>query len=246
MIKRISPAELKAMLSDGGELGLFDVREEGTFSASHLFYAAPMPLSRLEILGPRLAPRRNVRMVLVDDASGLVERAAAILTQQLDYCDVSILDGGIAGWQAAGYELFSGVHVPSKAFGEFVEVNYDTPHIDAQALKAMQDAGEDLVVLDSRPVDEYRNMNIPGGIDCPGAELVYRVSEIAASAGHKSRGQLRRPHAQHHRRSIADQCSDPKPSGGAEEWHHGLASGRFRVGTRPGPHGTGCVAGRAG
>ena len=181
MIKRISPAELKAMLSDGGELGLFDVREEGTFSASHLFYAAPMPLSRLEILGPRLAPRRNVRMVLVDDASGLVERAAAILTQQLDYCDVSILDGGIAGWQAAGYELFSGVHVPSKAFGEFVEVNYDTPHIDAQALKAMQDAGEDLVVLDSRPVDEYRNMNIPGGIDCPGAELVYRVSEIAAS-----------------------------------------------------------------
>ena len=36
-----------------------------------------------------------------------------------------------------------------------------------------------MVILDSRPVEEYRRMNIPGGIDVPGAELVYRVHEIA-------------------------------------------------------------------
>ena len=35
------------------------------------------------------------------------------------------------------------------------------------------------MVLDSRPMDEYRIMNIPGGIDCPGAELAYRVHDIA-------------------------------------------------------------------
>jgi rhodanese-related sulfurtransferase len=51
----------------------------------------------------------------------------------------------------------------------------------AQEIKARLDAGEKVVVLDSRPLAEYRKMSIPGGIDCPGAELVYRVHDIVAS-----------------------------------------------------------------
>ena len=34
-------------------------------------------------------------------------------------------------WADAGLILFSGVNVPSKAFGEFVEHERDTPNIDA-------------------------------------------------------------------------------------------------------------------
>ncbi len=45
----------------------------------------------------------------------------------------------------------------------------------------MMDGGEKLVVLDSRPMDEYEVMNIPSGVCCPGAELVYRVGEVAQS-----------------------------------------------------------------
>ena len=36
-----------------------------------------------------------------------------------------------------------------------------------------------LVILDSRPFEEYHRMNIPGGIDVPGAELVWRVHDLA-------------------------------------------------------------------
>ena len=36
-----------------------------------------------------------------------------------------------------------------------------------------------MVILDSRPLPEFTNMSIPGGIDCPGAELVYRVKDFA-------------------------------------------------------------------
>jgi rhodanese-related sulfurtransferase len=179
MVKTLSPADLKTLLRGDDELGLFDVREEGVHSACHLLYAAPLPLSRLELLVEDLAPRKTAPLVLVDDDDGLSERAAAKLEQDLGYRDVSILSGGVPGWQAAGYEVFSGVHVPSKAFGEYVEVNYDTPRIDAKDLQAKVDAGEDLIILDSRPMDEYQTMNIPGGIDCPGAELVYRVSGMA-------------------------------------------------------------------
>jgi len=177
MAKRVAPAELKAMLGDGDELALLDVREEGAQSASHLLYAAPLPLSRLELQVNRLVPRKATRIALVDDGGGLAERAADRL-MGLGYTDVSLLDGGIGSWQDAGYVLFSGVHVPSKAFGEFVEVNYDTPHIDADTLKSKMDAGEKLVILDSRPRDEYQAMNIPTGIDCPGAELAYRVHDV--------------------------------------------------------------------
>lgn len=88
------------------------------------------------------------------------------------------MEGGISAWRASGFELFSGVNVLSKAFGEFVEVTYDTPSVTAEELKSKIDSGKRLVILDSRPEGEYHRMNIPGGIDSPGAELVYRVHDL--------------------------------------------------------------------
>ncbi|MDP6708924.1 MAG: rhodanese-like domain-containing protein, partial [Alphaproteobacteria bacterium] len=128
-----------------------------------------------------MVPRKAAPVVLVDDATGLAERAAEKLAD-FGYTDIAILDGGTPAWEAAGYVLFSGVHVPSKAFGEFVEQQYGTPHISADALNAKMAAGEDLVVLDSRPIDEFQNMCIPTGIDVPGAELAYRVHDLAPAA----------------------------------------------------------------
>ena len=93
--------------------------------------------------------------------------------------DVSILEGGIAAWAAAGFELFSGVNVPSKAFGEFVEHESHTPSVSAEELDALMRAGTDMVVLDSRPFDEYSRVSIPTSVDVPGAELVLRVHDIA-------------------------------------------------------------------
>jgi rhodanese-related sulfurtransferase len=45
------------------------------------------------------------------------------------------------------------------------------------------DSKADMVILDSRPLPEFTNMSIPGGIDCPGAELVYRVKDFVPSPG---------------------------------------------------------------
>jgi len=172
----VSAREVKAMLRDGGELALLDVREEGVFSRSHLLFATPLPLSRLELGLAALVPRRTTRVVLIDDADGLSNRAAALLAR-LGYDNLATLAGGTAAWRDAGYELFSGVHVPSKAFGEVVEHQAGTPNLSAEELKAKVDAGEKLVILDSRPMEEYRAMSIPGGIDCPGAELVRSVHD---------------------------------------------------------------------
>jgi rhodanese-related sulfurtransferase len=168
------------MLADGEELALLDVREELAFSESHLLLARSTPLSRLELRAPLLVPRRGARVVLVDGGEGLAERAAQVLFRH-GYTDVRVLEGGTRGWAEAGYVLFSGMNVPSKAFGEVVEHASGTPNVDAGELKRMIESGEDIVVLDSRPFDEFTRMSIPTGQNVPGAELVLRIADLAPS-----------------------------------------------------------------
>src|SRR5579862_8192105 len=174
----VSPEAVRAMLQDGGEIALFDVREEGVFSeAGHPFFANSLPLSRLELMIRELVPRRATRIVVHDGGTeGLAERTAAKLAL-MDYPNVAVMTGGAPAWAAAGYQLFTGVNVPSKAFGELVEHRCHTPHIAAAELKRRLDSGEEVLIVDSRPMAEFRNMSIPGALDCPGAELVYRVPD---------------------------------------------------------------------
>ncbi len=93
-LRPVAPAAVKAMLGDGGELALIDVREELIFSRSHLLWARNVPLSRLELRFAHLVPRKTTRIVLVDDDDGLSQRAAAVLAGA-GYSDLSYLDGAM-------------------------------------------------------------------------------------------------------------------------------------------------------
>lgn len=177
-MKSVSPAQLKAMLHDGGELALLDVRESGEFGESHLLFATPLPYSRLELDVPALVPRKTARIVLCDDDGQGAAPAAAKRLQALGYTDVAMLEGGNRAWAGAGYTLFKGVNVPSKLFGELVEHEFATPHVTVQELARMKEAGEDFVLLDGRPLNEHHKMTIPGSTCCPNAELPYRVAGI--------------------------------------------------------------------
>jgi cystathionine beta-lyase len=175
----VSVRDLKAWLGDGQELALFDVREHGQFGEGHLFFAVPLPYSRLERDVARLAPNPRVRVVVYDDgdAGGVADKAARALGR-LGYGNVHRLQGGTAAWASASHTLFKGVNVPSKTFGELVEVVNHTPHISAEELAQRQSSGESLVVLDGRPFDEYRTMSIPEGICCPNGELALRLEAL--------------------------------------------------------------------
>ncbi len=194
------------MLGDGGELALIDVREELIFSQSHLLLARSVPLSRFELKFARLVPRRATRIVLCDDDDGLAARAAAILSRN-GYTDLAILAGGVAAWGAAGFELFSGVNVPSKAFGEYIE--HAKRHAEHRGRRAGTAAFATAPTSSCSTAGRSTNMSrvsIPTATNVPGAELVLRAREIAPSPETHGGRQLRRPHPQHHRRAIADQC----------------------------------------
>jgi rhodanese-related sulfurtransferase len=182
MTRQVDAAMLKKMIADGDELALLDVREDGQFGEGHMLFAVPMPYSYLEARLDTQLPRRATRTVLVDAGDGVAERAATRMTA-LGYSDVAMLAGGIDAWAAAGYEIFKGVNVPSKAFGEVVEHEAHTPSISADELHAMLERGADLVVVDGRTPDEFHRMHIPGGLSVPNAELVYRIYDIAPLPG---------------------------------------------------------------
>jgi rhodanese-related sulfurtransferase len=138
-------------------------------------------LSRLEVMAPGLLPRRSAPIVVTDDGEGLAERAAARLTEG-GYTEVSVLEGGVKAWEVAGFPVYSGVHVPSKAFAEVVEHEYGTPWISAEELAERQKkSSAPLAIFDSRSYEEYHSNTIPGAISVPGAELVYRFRELVPS-----------------------------------------------------------------
>jgi rhodanese-related sulfurtransferase len=177
---RMTAAQLRERYRAGGEIAIVDAREEGSFHERHLLMASCLPLSRLELIAPGLLPRRSAPIVVCDDGEGLAEHAAARLIEG-GYTDVSVLAGGVKAWEAAGFPVYSGVHVPSKAFAEVVEHEYGTPWISAEELAERQKRPEPMVIFDSRSYEEYHSNSIPGAISVPGAELVYRFKELVPS-----------------------------------------------------------------
>ena len=181
MTKHMSAQELRNVLSGTGEFSLIDVREQGEFSKGQILMSCCIPLSRIELEIDDLLPEPATPIVLVDNGpSDEFQRAprAADRLFGFGYTDVSVLEGGAPGWRKSGYALFSGVNVVSKAFGEFVEAEYDTPRISPETLHEKATRGENLVIFDSRPEEEYHCMNIPGALNVPGSELVYRFFDM--------------------------------------------------------------------
>jgi len=176
-IRQISALDVKTMLSDALEIAFLDVREHGQYGEGHPFFSVNCPYSLIEKKAAELVPNPAARVVLMDDGDGIALLAIRRL-QALGYGDVSILEGGAPAWAAAGFQLFKGVNVPSKAFGELVEHDMDTPSMSADELQHRLTEGEPVALFDGRTPAEYAKMNIPGAVSLPNAELGLRLPAL--------------------------------------------------------------------
>ena len=174
----ITAAQLRDWLYGDAELALLDVREAGQAVRAHILFSAPAPYSRFEAMLPALVPNTDVRMVLCDAGDGVAGRAA-LRARAMGYAQVHTLAGGVDAWAVAGYTLYQGVNVPSKAFGELIEHADDTPRLPAAEVARMQAENADMVIVDGRPFEEFNRFNIPGGGCCPNGELAVRIRSIA-------------------------------------------------------------------
>jgi rhodanese-related sulfurtransferase len=172
-----SASDVRADLLARREIALLDVREEACHAEGHPLFAASLPFSRLELEVYTRVPRRDTPIVVFDNGEGLANRAAARLTE-LGYSDVKLLEDNLQGWRNAGYEVFRDVNAPSKAFGELVESVRHTPSLSAEEVKSLIDKRADVVIVDVRRFDEFREMSIPTAISVPGAEVVLRTGAL--------------------------------------------------------------------
>ncbi len=179
-MKTISSSALKPRLTAGAEIAFLDVREHGQYGEGHPFFSVHAGYSTIENEAPRLVPRKDTTVVVMDDGDGVSEKAARAL-QKLGYTDVMMLEGGAPDWAAAGYTLYKGVNIPSKTFGELVERECRTPSLSAEELRQRMDRDEPTLVLDGRPEHEYFKMSIPSARSCPNAELAYRIPSLAVT-----------------------------------------------------------------
>ncbi len=175
----ISAIQLREWLHDGHEIAVVDVNEGGPFSEAHILVASNVPPAQLEISIPALVPRFGTRLVLTS-SDGMETPMIAEFLASSGYSNVFVLEGGNMAWESAGFRLFSGSNIVSKAFGEIVEAKCATPHIEADELFTWLESKKDFYFFDSRPLAEFRTVSLPGGTDCPGGELVYRASGIAS------------------------------------------------------------------
>ena len=174
-------ADIRRALLAGEELALVDVREEALYATGHPLFAVNIPLSTLETGVYSRIPRRTTPVTVYDNNDGLAATAVQRL-QHLGYRDVALLQDGLNGWREAGEELFIDVNSPSKAFGELVEHQQQTPSLYADEVADLLESGADVKVFDVRRFDEYQTMNIPGSTSLPGGELLLRVRDLLPSA----------------------------------------------------------------
>ncbi|AHF79198.1 Rhodanese-like domain-containing protein (plasmid) [Sodalis praecaptivus] len=165
-------ATLNARLRKPHEIALIDIREAGEYGSGHALLAVNLPWSVLEVNVTRLIPRRGTTVVVQDEEGGDRAGQAVLRLQQLGYREVYLALGGVIAWRQAGYALFPGVNVLSKAFSEWLEHKAQTPSLTAETVYQWQLSGKPLLLLDGRTPEEFRQHHIPGAINCPNAELL--------------------------------------------------------------------------
>ncbi len=177
MAHRISPDSLHGLLTRKDPFALIDVREAGEYNSAHIAASSNIPRRLIEFLMTRAVPYAGAKMVIYDD-DGRRAGLAADTIQEMGYNRVCVLDGGLNHWFSQGYSIEWGTDVSSKAFGEKVEVAHHVPVMDATELRQLMEAGEPLLVLDTRTPQEHQSFCVPGARNMPGGEIPLRITDI--------------------------------------------------------------------
>ena len=169
--------ELATLLEGNAPFALLDVREHGEYNQAHISGACPLPRRLIEYRLPKLVPHLATRIVVCDDDGARAALALGTLSR-MGYGNGSILEGGINRWTSLGYASEWGINVPSKDFGERVQVERHIPEVTPEELEGWISRGDNFVLVDSRTPEEHRSFCIPGSRSLPGGELALRVWDL--------------------------------------------------------------------
>lgn len=105
-VKSLRPAELTALVNRDNAL-VVDLRPAAEFEKGHIPGAKNVQMSQFDPENKQLAAAKSLPVVLVCKA-GQIAAGAAKRLKKAGFTQVSVLDGGIGGWQAADLPLVKG------------------------------------------------------------------------------------------------------------------------------------------
>ena len=118
--------------------------------------------------------RADTQVVAYDQGNGMVAARLWWMLRWVGHSRVAVLDGGVAAWIAAGYELTSATTEPPSA-RDYVAAGVSAESIDVIALQRRLSAGGALLI-DARGTDRFAGENetidpvaghIPGAVNHP-------------------------------------------------------------------------------
>ncbi|MGH6859989.1 MAG: rhodanese-like domain-containing protein, partial [Phyllobacterium sp.] len=145
----ISLATFRDWLADGLELAVLDIRDPAEVGYASPLFATNLPAERVKAEISRFIPRSVVRTVLLDAGEGRARQLAHEL-RATDWPNVFAVDGGIPAWTAQPDDApLPTFDTPGVDFSVAVKNERNTPVISAGELKALRDAGDDIIVIDT-------------------------------------------------------------------------------------------------
>jgi rhodanese-related sulfurtransferase len=156
---------------------LLDARSPNEAKSGHIKGAVGMPPATVKSQAKTFPPADLQAPIIVYDGRGGAD-AVAVARELIKsgQTNVQVMEGGVLGWQAAGYTIESGVPAANKvayspkprpgsiAIDEFNKLARNTP--------------SDVLILDVRNQDEANAGMIKGAVLIPDEELAARMAEV--------------------------------------------------------------------
>ncbi|MDA8123852.1 MAG: rhodanese-like domain-containing protein [Deltaproteobacteria bacterium] len=165
----LNPAQLKQMLDRKEDFALVDVMSRLECMDHRIPGSLCVADEEFASQAPRLFPDKN-RLIVLYCESDRCYRSRETASQAIaqGYRRVAVLTGGMPAWKEAGYEMESLVRIPR------VPVESVKPDRLAQWMKEKRD----LLILDVRREDRFREGHLPGAINIPLYRLEERYREL--------------------------------------------------------------------
>jgi rhodanese-related sulfurtransferase len=156
---------------------ILDVRTPENSQSGHIKGAVNIPADKVASQAKMFPPAKMQAPIIVYDGMGGPDGiAAARALIKSGQTNVQVVNGGLAGWQAAGYTIESGAPAATKVAYAPKPRPGSIPIAEFQNLAT--NTPPDVIILDVRNPDEANAGMIKGAVLIPDEELLARMGEL--------------------------------------------------------------------
>lgn len=178
-IKLIDVDELYQMIKEGipENTTLIDVRSKQEYDEGHISGSILIPVDELENRSDELSKDQTV---IVYCKVGMRSNSAAQILKDKGFKDIYDVEGGITAWIEKGYPIEIEMDVSDDRTEEKAAENSyaGIVFINAETLVTFMESDMELVIIDVRSEDSYKEGHIPGAINIELRDFENRLDEI--------------------------------------------------------------------